>query len=278
MWPVSGKSRHKPEILPASPAKPSPPTHVIDRHHPNQPTHVTSPTQDLACPSSLASQCQCPWAMDPSTNSTMNGAQHANTPSYTFLDELSQYADTNSLASGDDFSSFFDPALFESTTIGPGFSQQAQPIPQNSFNQNVQRQSNSPGLPQPQYNHNQNQPSFSHSQYSQQPVYNGQSLSQPNYDPRYYPRPSASPVNFEAYNYQPPMNFANQTYSPQQMNMPPRQTATPTNYPANQQQPLAYVNIGQRPSQLPQAQVKLPSSIDIISGADNFAGSRHVAL
>jgi hypothetical protein len=188
--------------------------------------------------------------MDPSTNSTMNGAQHANNPSYNFLDGITQYSDANTLPNGDDFSSFFDPALFESTAIGPGFSQQPQSIPQNSFTQNVPRQSNSPGLPQ----YNSTQPSFSHTQYSQ-PIYNAQSLPQPNYDARYFSRPSASPVNFDAYSYQPSMGYPNQTFNPQQMNIPPRQTSTPTNYPPRQQQPSPYVNIGQRPSQLSQVQV-----------------------
>lgn len=202
--------------------------------------------------------------MDPSTNSTMNGAHHANNPSYSFLDGITQYGDANTLQNGDDFSSFFDPALFESTAIGPGFSQQPQSIPQNSlqpqsisqnnFTQNVPRQSNSPGLPQ----YNATQPSFSHNQFSQ-PIYNTQSLSQPNYDPRYFSRPSASPVNFDAYSYQPSMGYPNQPFNPQQMNMPPRQTSTPTNYPPRQQQPSPYVNMGQRPPQLSQVQVSFPT-------------------
>jgi len=193
--------------------------------------------------------------MDPSSNTTMNGAQlhqDANGHSYNFLDGLPPYAGHDALTSGnEDFHTFFDPALFENApSLGHGYSQQSQPLPQ-TFNQNATRQSNSPGIPQ----YNASQPSFSHNQYSQ-PLYESRSISQTTFDPRFYPRPSPSPVAFDSYHYQPPMNLHNQNFNSPPLTMQQRQTSTPTQpYPPRQQQPSPYMNIGPRPSHLSQIQV-----------------------
>ncbi|EXJ95590.1 hypothetical protein A1O1_00712 [Capronia coronata CBS 617.96] len=181
----------------------------------------------------------------------MNGSQSANNPSYTFLDGIQSYAGSDTLQNGgEDYSQYFDPALFEASTIGPGFSQQPQHIPQ-SFNANVARQSHSPGLPQ----YNPPQPNYSLNQYSQ-PLYDSRQMPQQNYDSRYYPRPSPSPVGFEGgYAYQQQMPYNPQNYNAQHVNIPPRQSPTPNpTYPPRQQQPSPYVNIGPRPSQLSQVQ------------------------
>ncbi|KAI1608948.1 hypothetical protein EDD37DRAFT_133025 [Exophiala viscosa] len=187
--------------------------------------------------------------MDSSADQSVNGTQHTPNPSYSFLDGIESYAGSDPLSNGEDYSQYFDPALFENTTLGHGFAQQPQPVSQN-FNQNVSRQSHSP-LPQ----YNAAQPNFSHSQYTQ-PLYDTRQISQSTYDPRFFSPSSASPAPFDGgYGYQPPMTYNNQNYSSQQMDLPPRQTPTPTaNYPARQQQPSPYVNIGPRPSQLSQMQ------------------------
>lgn len=187
--------------------------------------------------------------MDSSTDQSMNGTQHSTNPSYSFLDGIQAYAGSDALSNGEDYSQYFDPALFENTTLGPGFTQQPQSVPQN-FNQNVSRQSHSP-LPQ----YNSTQPTFSHTQYSQ-PLYDARQISQSSYDPRFFSQSSASPVGFDGnYGYQPPMNYNSQNYNTQHMDVPQRQTPTPTaNYPSRQQQPSPYVNIGPRSSQLPQMQ------------------------
>ncbi|KAK5454264.1 hypothetical protein LTS15_006264 [Exophiala xenobiotica] len=180
--------------------------------------------------------------MDSSTNHSLNGTQHGNNPSYSFLDGIQSFAN-------DEFSQYFDPALFENTTIGPGFSQQpqTQSLPQQTFNQNVPRQSHSP---LPQYNSPQ-QPTLSHGQYSQ-PMYDTHQLPQHNYDSRFYPRPSASPAGFDGgYGYQSQMNYNNQGFNAQHINMPQRQTPTPTtNYPPGQQRVSPYINIQARPTQM----------------------------
>lgn len=192
--------------------------------------------------------------MDSSGNAAMNGSQSAHNPSYTFLDGMESFGGSDTLHNGgEDYSQYFDPALFENSTIGQGFSQQQQqPIPQ-PFNSNVARQSNSPGLSQ----YNPPQPNYTLNQYSQ-PLYDSRQLPQHNYDSRFYPRPSPSPVGFDSsYPYQPQMPFNSQNYNAaQHVNMPQRQSPNPTPaYPPRQQQPSPYVNIGPRPSQLSQVQV-----------------------
>lgn len=201
--------------------------------------------------------------MDPSTNPSMNGTQHSNNQAYGFLNGIQPFGGSDNFQHGEDYSQFFDPALFETNTLGHGFSQQQpqqpqqppqssqpqQPMSQN-FDADAPRQSNSPSLPQ------YNPPQQSYHQYSQ-PVYDSRQMSQPTYDPRFYPRPSASPVGYDGgYAFQPHINYGNQNYNPQHLNLPPRQSPTPTqNYPPRQQQPSPYVNIGPRPSQLSQVQV-----------------------
>ncbi|KIX01056.1 uncharacterized protein Z518_10122 [Rhinocladiella mackenziei CBS 650.93] len=182
--------------------------------------------------------------MDPSTDPSTHNQ------SYGFLDGIQAYSNSDNLQNGEDYSQYFDPALFENTTIGQSFSQQPQSISQN-FDSNIPRQSNSPGIQQ----YTSAQPTYSHQQYSQS-LYDSRQLSQPNYDPRFYPRHSPSPVGFDGgYPYQSPMGYPNQNYNSQHMNMPPRQDHTPTpNYPPRQQHPSPYVNIGPRPSQLSQVQ------------------------
>lgn len=194
--------------------------------------------------------------MDSSTNPSMNGTPHGNNQSYSFLDTIQPFATTDPLQNGEDYSRYFDPALFETTTIGHGFAQQPQSIPP-TYDSNASRQSNSPSLPQ----YNSPQPSFQHTQYSQQPLFDTRQMSQPAYDPRFYPRPSASPVGFDGgYNYRSPLAFNNQNYNPQHMNMPQGQTPAPTaNYPPRQQPGSPYVNIGPHLSQLSQIQVRLKS-------------------
>ncbi|KIV81772.1 hypothetical protein PV11_03932 [Exophiala sideris] len=187
--------------------------------------------------------------MDSSTDQSMNGTQHTTNPSYSFLDGIQSYSGSDPLSNGEDYSQYFDPALFENTTLGPGFTQQPQPVSQN-FNQNVSRQSHSP-LPQ----YNAAQPNFSHTQYSQ-PLYDTRQISQSTYDPRFFSASSASPGPYEGgYGYQPPMTYNNQNYTTQHVDIPQRQTPTPTaSYSPRQQQPSPYVNIGPRPSQLSQMQ------------------------
>ncbi|KAG9788235.1 hypothetical protein ABEF93_005647 [Exophiala dermatitidis] len=188
--------------------------------------------------------------MDSSTNGPMNGSQPANNPSYTFLESVHNFAASDALQDGgEDYSQYFDPALFDNTTIGPGFSQQQQTMSQN-FNPNVARQSNSPALPQ----YNPSQQNYSMGQY-QQGLYDSRQMPQHNYDPGFYARPSASPVGFDSsYGYHAQMPFNGQNYDTQQAHVPARQTPTPTaNYQPRQQQPSPYVNIGPRPSQLSQS-------------------------
>ncbi|KIW43390.1 uncharacterized protein PV06_04499 [Exophiala oligosperma] len=183
--------------------------------------------------------------MDSSTNHAINGTHNSNNQAYPYLDGIQTY-------SNEEFSRFFDPALFEDTTIGPGFTQQTQQLPPN-FNQDVSRQSHSP-LPQ----FNSPQPAYQpHNQYSQSPLYDTRQLpQQQNYDPRFYSGPSPSPLGFEGgYSFQPPMNYNAQGFNSQHMNMPPRQTPTPTNFApgsGQKQQPPPYVNV--QPSHLAQMQ------------------------
>lgn len=209
----------------------------------------------------------------------MNGAQHANNQSFGFLDGIQSFATSDGLQGADDFS-YYDPALFESSAMGAGFSQQPSSLSQN-FDSNASRQSNSPVLQQ-QYNHAQQ--SYPQHQYSQS-LYDSRQIAQSNYDPRFYTRPSPSPVAFDAgYNYQPHMGYSTQNYNPQHLNIPQRQTPTPTQTyqpiqqqqqqqqqpqqqpQQQQQQPSAYVNIGPRPpSQLSHIQVFVPFTTSIVS-------------
>ncbi|KIW10906.1 hypothetical protein PV08_10205 [Exophiala spinifera] len=180
----------------------------------------------------------------------MNGSHNSNNPAYPYLDGIQTY-------SNEEFSRFFDPALFEDTTIGPGFSQQSQPLPQN-FNQDVSRQSHSP-LPQ----FNSPQPAYqTHNQYSQPQLYDTRPLpQQQNYDTRFYSGPSPPALGYEGgYSFQPQMNYNTQNFNPQHLNMPPRQTPTPTNYPpasGQQQHTSPFVNI--QPS--PMAQMQNPEMV-----------------
>ncbi|EXJ89735.1 hypothetical protein A1O3_02802 [Capronia epimyces CBS 606.96] len=191
--------------------------------------------------------------MDSSGNASMNGSQSANNPSYSFLDGIQSFAASDPLQNGgEDYSQYFDPALFESTTIGHGFSQQPQqPMPPN-FNSNVAKQSNSSGLPQ----YNSPQPNYGLNQYPPA-LYDSRQIPQQNYDSRFFPRPSASPVGFDGgYPYQQHMPFTGQNYGAQHVNMPQRQSPSPAPpYPARQPQSSPYMNAGPRPSQLSQVQV-----------------------
>jgi hypothetical protein len=193
--------------------------------------------------------------MDPSTHASMNGAQHANGQSYSLLDGIQAYGASDNLQSGDDLSRYFDPELFESTTIGNGFSQPSMSLSQD-FEANATRQSSTPDIMQ----YNVPQQSFTHHQFSQ-PFYNSQQMNQPTFDPRMYSRPSPSPVSFESgYTFQPQMNYTPQHFASQQMNLQQRQPSTQSqNYPPRQQQ--QYVNIAQRPTQLPHPQVRPPPYI-----------------
>ena len=190
--------------------------------------------------------------MDPSTNPAINGAQHANGQQYGLLDGIQTFAGNDTLQNGEDLSRFFDPELFDSTTIGNGFSQPSMSVSQD-FDQNAGQQSSTPDI----HHYNVPQQSYTHHQYSQ-PFYNSQQMSQSNYDPRFYSRPSASPVGFDGgYPFQSQMGYNHQHFNPQQMNLPQRQTPTPTqNYSPRQQQPTSFINIASRPSQLSHVQVR----------------------
>ncbi len=193
--------------------------------------------------------------MDPSTNTPVNGAQHANSQSYnSILDGIQSFAGSDTLQNGEDISRFFDPELFEST-VGNGFSQPSLSMSQD-FDTNTSRQSHTPDINP----FNTSQQNYSQHQFSQ-PFYNAQQMNQSTFDPRFYSRPSASPVGFDAgYSYQPQMNYAPQHFSAQQLNIPHRQTPTPTqNYPPRQQS-SPFVNIAQRPSQLSHVQVRQRST------------------
>jgi hypothetical protein len=199
--------------------------------------------------------------MDSSTNPSMNGAQHSNNPPYGFLDGIQSFAGADTLQNADDYSQFFDPALFETTTLGHGFAQQQQQQQQamsQNFDTNGSRQSNSPGVPQ----YNPQPQSFAHHQYAQ-PMYDSRQIAQPNYDPRFYSRPSPSPVGFDGgYPYQ-QMGYGTQNFNSPHMNLPQQQTPTPTpNYAPRQQQPSPYVNIGPRPPQLSQ-QAQVTNSLPL---------------
>ncbi|KIV96519.1 hypothetical protein, variant 1 [Exophiala mesophila] len=217
--------------------------------------------------------------MDPSINSAMNGSQHGenhfNPNNNSFLDEITDFTDPGHLHTNDELSQFFDPALFEASALGPGFSQQAQPLSQNNFNQNQPRQSNSPGLsqfnsPQPSYQHPQFPQHTQHSQHPQhpqhpQPMFNSQPMPQSSYDPRFFVRPSQSPVNYDGFAYHPQIGYQPQQYQQhqqQQMNMPPRPSPSPaTNLqqrpPPQHQHPtsaVSYTNIAQRQPTIPAGQ------------------------
>ena len=190
--------------------------------------------------------------MDPATNTALNGAQHANRQ-YGLLDGIQSFAGNDTLQSGEDLSRFFDPELFESTAIGNGFSQPSMSIPQD-FEHNTGRQSTTPEIHQ----YNAPQHSYGQSQYAQS-FYNPPQLNQPSYDPRFFSRPSASPVEFDSsYPYQSQIDYNAQHFNPQQLNVPQRQSPTlAQNYPARQQQSSSpFLSIASRPSQLSQVQVR----------------------
>jgi hypothetical protein len=188
------------------------------------------------------------FTMGSSTN--MDGTQHAKGQPYNMLDGIQSYAGPETLQNGDDLSRFFDPEHFESTTIGKGFSQLSLP----RSDAGAGRQSHTPDIHQ----YNAPQQNYSQNQYSQ-PFYNPQQMNQSTFDPRFYSRPSPTPVSFDGgYPYQSHMGFTPQHFTAQQMNIPQRQTPTPTqSYPPRQQQqqPSQFVNIAQRPSPLPHVQV-----------------------
>ncbi|EXJ59786.1 hypothetical protein A1O7_03933 [Cladophialophora yegresii CBS 114405] len=177
----------------------------------------------------------------------MNGTQHAKGQSYNMLDGIQSYAGSETLHNGEDLSRFFDPELFESTAIGKGFSQPSLP----RSDAGAGRQSHTPDIHQ----YNAPQQNYSQPQYSQA-FYNSQQMNQSTFDPRFYTRPSPTPVSFDGgYQYQSPMGFTPQHFAPQQMNIPQRQTPTPTqSYQQRQQQPAQFVSIAQRPSQLSHVQ------------------------
>ncbi|KIW88872.1 uncharacterized protein Z519_10356 [Cladophialophora bantiana CBS 173.52] len=192
--------------------------------------------------------------MDPSTNSTINGAQHAKGQSYGVLDGIQAFTGSDGLQNGDDLSRFFDPELFDSTYSQPSLSMS------QDFDPNTGRQSSTPDIQQ----FSVPQRPFPHHQYSQ-PFYDSRQMSQPNYDPRFYSGPSPSPVGFDGgYHYPSQMGYSNQQFNTQQMSMPQRQTTTPSqNYPIQQQQqpqpqpqpqPPSFVNIGPRPPHLSHGQ------------------------
>ncbi|KIY02647.1 uncharacterized protein Z520_01112 [Fonsecaea multimorphosa CBS 102226] len=196
--------------------------------------------------------------MDPSTNSSLNGAQHAKGQSYGLLDGIQAYAGPDSLQNGEDLSRFFDPELFDSTTLGSSYVQPSLSMSQD-YDPNAGRQSGTPDVQQ----YNVPQRAFSHHQFPQ-PFYDSRQMSQPNYDPRFYPRPSPSPVGFDSgYSYQSRIGYPNQQFGGHQLNMQ-RLTPTPSqNYPSRQQQPQqqqpqpqhsTFVNIGPRPTQLSHGQ------------------------
>ncbi|OQU95079.1 hypothetical protein CLAIMM_01340 isoform 2 [Cladophialophora immunda] len=197
--------------------------------------------------------------MDPSTNSSLNGAQHAKGQSYGLLDGIQAYAGSDSLHNGEDLSRFFDPDLFDSTTLGSSYAQPSLSMSQD-YDTNARRQSGTPDVQQ----YTVPQQTFSHHQYSQ-PFYDSRPMSQPNYDPRFYSGPSPSPVGFDGgYPYQSQMGYPNQQFGAQQLSMQQRQTPTPSqNYPPRQQhqqpqqpqpQQSTFVNIGPRPTQLSHVQ------------------------
>ena len=190
--------------------------------------------------------------MDPSTNTSINGTHHTNGQSYNLLDGIQSYAGPEALQNAEDLSRFFDPELFESTAIGNGYPQPSMSISQD-FDSNTARQSSNPDIHQ----YNVPQQNFSQHQFSQ-PFYNSQQMNQSTFDPRFYTRPSPSPVGFDGgYPYQSQMNYTPQHFGAQQMNLPQRQTPTPTqNYPPRQQQPSPFVNIAQRPPQLSHVPVR----------------------
>ena len=176
------------------------------------------------------------------------------------LDGIQPYSASDSLQNGEDLSRYFDPELFESTTIGNGFSQPSMSMSQD-FDPSAARRSNTPDMyTVPQQN-------FGHHQFPQQQFYNSQQMSQATFsDPRMFAQPSPSPVSFDPrYTYQPQIAYAPQHFTPQQMSIPQRQTATPSqNYPLRQQQ-TSYVNIAQRPSQMSHPQVRQWSPTQIIA-------------
>jgi hypothetical protein len=192
-------------------------------------------------------------AMDPSANTSMNSSHHQNPQQYSILDGIQSYTGSDGLQNGDaDLSRFFDPELFDSTTIGNGFSQPSMSMSQD-FDPNAARHSNTPELAQ----YNPPQQSFGHHQYSQS-FYNPQQMNPANYDSRFYPHSSASPVAFDrGYAYPPQINYTSQSFSNQQLSVPQRQTPTPVpSYQQRQPQSSPYVNIAQRPAQMSHAQVR----------------------
>ncbi|KAJ9611325.1 hypothetical protein H2200_004509 [Cladophialophora chaetospira] len=187
--------------------------------------------------------------MDPSTNASMNGTQHTNGQPYnSILDGIQNYAGSDSIPSGEDIAGFFDPELFD-TTVNNGFSQASLSMSQD-FDINGSRQSHTPEIHQ----YGASQQNFSQHQFPPQ-FYNSQQMNQSTFDPRLYSRPSPSPVGFDGgYSYQSQMGYTPQNFSAQQMNIPQRQTQSSSqNYPPRQQ-PSPFVNIAQRPSQLPHVQ------------------------
>ncbi|OAP59011.1 hypothetical protein AYL99_06308 [Fonsecaea erecta] len=193
--------------------------------------------------------------MDPSTNSSLNGAQHTKGQSYNLLEGIQAYASTDGLQNGEDLSRFFDPELFDTTTIGSSYAQPALSMSQD-YDPNTGRPS---GTPDPQHYNNVPQRPFPHHQYSQ-PFYDSRQLNQANYDPRFFSRPSASPVGFEGgYSYQHQMRYPNQQFGAQQLSMqsqtpPPSQNYAPRQQQQGQSQQLQYVNMGPHPTQLSHVQ------------------------
>ncbi|OAL26271.1 hypothetical protein AYO20_10148 [Fonsecaea nubica] len=185
--------------------------------------------------------------MNPSSNPSLNGAQHAKGQSYGLLDGIQAYAGVDSLPNGEDLSRFFDPELFDSTTLGSSYTQPSMSM-SHDYDPNAGRQSGTPDVQQ----YNVAQRAFPHHQYTQ-PYFDSRQMTQPNYDPRYYSQPSPSPVGFDGgYSYQTQMGYPNQQFSAQQLSIPQRQTPTPSqNYPPRQQQQAQpqqspFVNMGPR--------------------------------
>ena len=193
--------------------------------------------------------------MDSTTNSGMNSThvqQDANGSQYNFLNGVESYGGSSNLQSNNnEYAEFFDPALFDNSTLGHGFSQQPSPA-QSAFTSNAARQSHSPALPQ----YHSTQPSYQ-PQY-QPPFYDSRSLTQSPYDPRYYSRPSPSPVPLDpSYSYQTHLGYA-QNYGQQQLSMSmPQQNPTPLqpNYQPRQQSLASYMGSATGQAQLHQAQV-----------------------
>jgi hypothetical protein len=184
--------------------------------------------------------------MDQSTNTPQTNGQ-----AFGLLNGIEDYS-ADTLQDGEDLSQYFDPELFDQEAANSGISLPSLSLGQE-FNASASRQSATPELRQ----YGNTQQAFQPQQY-QSPYFDSRQLGQSSFDPRFYSRPSASPLSFDnGYPYQSQLNF--QQYGQQQVGMQQRHSPTQL-HAIPQRQSQSYVNITARPSQLSQMQVRQSSS------------------